>query len=117
MREASRSARAKRDIKTRQHLMERSYARGTWYGFDRARWRRLWRVEIQEYLIAAIQNIEVLLRYGEQPKKSLLVKVNQVKGVIKGVIKPISGMIKDLTVIETNGIISLDFVGVGFNET
>src|SRR3990172_3739580 len=30
MREASRSAKAKRDIKMRQHLMERSYARGTW---------------------------------------------------------------------------------------
>ena len=116
MREASRSARAKRDIKIRQHLMERSFARGTWYGFDRARWRRLWRVQIQEYLIAAIQNIEVLLRYGEQPKKSLLVKVNQVKGVIKGVIQPISGMIKDLMVMETNGIMSLDFVHVGFNE-
>jgi transposase len=96
MREASRSSLAKRDIKTRQHLMERSFARGTWYGFDRARWRRLWRVKIQEYLIAAIQNIEVLLRYGEQPKKSLLVKVNQVKGGIKRVILPISGMIKDL---------------------
>jgi hypothetical protein len=116
MRQASRSVKARRDIKIRQHLMERSYARGTWYGFDRARWRRLWRVEIQEYLIAAIQNIEVLLRYGEQPKKSLLVKVNQVKGVIKGVIQPISGMIKDLTDIETNRIMSLDFVRVGFNE-
>jgi transposase/uncharacterized protein (UPF0179 family) len=116
MRQASRSVKAKRDIKTRQHLMERSYARGTWYGSDRARWRRLWRVKIQEYLIASIQNIEVLLRYGEQPKKSLLVKVNQVKGGIKGVIQPISGMIKDLIDIETNRIMSLDFVGVGFNE-
>jgi hypothetical protein len=96
MRQASRSVKARRDIKTRQHLMERSYARGTWYGFDRARWRRLWRVEIQEYLIAAIQNIEVLVRYGEQPKKSLMVKVNQVKGGIKGVILAISGVIKDL---------------------
>jgi uncharacterized protein (UPF0179 family) len=116
MREASRSARAKRDIKTRQHLMERSFARGTRYGFDRARWRRLWRVEIQEYLVAAIQNIEVLLRYGEQPKKSLLVKVNQVKGVIKEVIQPISGMIKDFMVMETNGIMSLDFARAQFNE-
>jgi len=116
MRETSRSAWAKRDIKTRQHLMERSFARGTWYGFDRARWRRLWRVQIQEYLIAAIQNIEVLLRYGEQPKKSLLAKVNQVKGVIKGGIQPISGMIKDFMLIKTNGIMSLDLVCVGFNE-
>jgi transposase len=116
MREASRSSEAKRDIKTRQHLMERSYARGTWYGFDRARWRRLWRVEIQEYLIAAIQNIEVLLRYGERPKKSLLVKVNQVKGVIKRSIPPISGMIKDLMGMETDGFMSSKFAHAGFNE-
>src|SRR3989304_5095959 len=60
MREASRSAKAKRDIKMRQHLMERSYARGTRYGFDRARWRGLWRGQIQEYLISAVQNIQVL---------------------------------------------------------
>src|SRR4030042_593076 len=53
MREASRSARAKRDIKMRQHLMERSYARGARYGFDGARWRGLWRVQIQEYLISS----------------------------------------------------------------
>ncbi len=73
-------------------------------------------MQIQEYLIAAIQNIDVLLRYGEQPKKSLLVKVNRVKGVIKGVTQPISGMIKDLIAIETNRIMSSDFARVGFNE-
>lgn len=53
---------AKRDIKKRQHLMERSFAHSTRYGFKRARWRRLWRVQIQEYLTAAIQNIKVLIR-------------------------------------------------------
>ena len=116
MREASRSAGAKRDIKVRQHLMERSYARGTWYGFDRARWRRLWRVEIQEYLIAAIQNIEVLLRYGERPKRSLVVRVNQPEGEIKRRVRSILGMIKDFMVIEANGIMSLNFVHGGFNE-
>ena len=52
---------AKRDIKTRQHLMERSYARSTRYGYKRARWRRLWRVQIQEYFTATIQNIMVLI--------------------------------------------------------
>jgi len=41
MREANRLAKAKRDIKMRQHLMERSFARGTRYGFDRARWGAL----------------------------------------------------------------------------
>jgi hypothetical protein len=73
-------------------------------------------VEIQEYLIAAIQNIEVLLRYGERPKKSLLVKVNQVKGVIKRSIPPISGMIKDLMGMETDGFMSSKFAHAGFNE-
>jgi hypothetical protein len=93
--------------------MERSFARGTPYGYDRARWRGLWRVQIQEYLVAAIQNIEVLFRYGERPNKSLSVKVNQ---VIQGLTQPISGMIKDFLVTETNEIMSLDFVRVEFSE-
>jgi transposase len=80
MREASRSARAKHDIKMRQHLMERSYARGTWYGFDRARWRGLWRVQIQEYLVSAVQNIQVLLRYGSYLKTSPSAIIEQIRG-------------------------------------
>jgi Transposase DDE domain len=87
MREASRSAKAKRDIKMMQHLMERSYARGVWYGFDRARWRGLWRVQIQEYLIAAIQNIQVLLRYGSYLKKGPSVMMEQIKRVMRGEIR------------------------------
>jgi len=79
MREASRSARAKRDIRMRQHLMERSYARGAWYGFDRARWRGLWRVEIQQYLISAVQNIQVLLKYGSYLKRSPSVMMEEIK--------------------------------------
>jgi transposase len=69
MRQASRSAKAKRDIKTRQHLMERSFARGERLGFDRARWRGLWRMEIQECLTCIVQNIQVLLsRIGPSRK-------------------------------------------------
>jgi transposase len=83
MREASRSARARRDIKMRQHLMERSYARGVWYGFNRARWRGLWRVQIQEYLVSAVQNIQVLLRYGSYLKRSPSVMMEQIKGAIR----------------------------------
>jgi len=83
MREASRSARAKRDIKVRQHLMERSYARGTLYGFDWARWRGLWQVQIQEYLISGVQNIQVLLRYGSYLKRSLSVMIDQIKEAIR----------------------------------
>jgi len=59
------SKKAKRDIKTRQHLSERSFARSKRYGFKRARWRRLWRMEIQDFLIAALQNILVLANHSE----------------------------------------------------
>lgn len=59
---------SKRDIRTRKHLMERSFARAVRLGFKRARWRRLWRVQIQEYLTAAIQNILVLVRYFKEPR-------------------------------------------------
>lgn len=69
MRSKSRSPQAKRDIRTRQQLMERSFARGTRLDFDRARWRGRAKVQIQEYLSAAIQNIEVLLRYGHDPRR------------------------------------------------
>ena len=48
--------------------MERSFARAKRYGYDRARWRGLWRVRIQEYLTAAIQNIQILLKYGTDPR-------------------------------------------------
>jgi hypothetical protein len=62
---------AKNDLKTRQHLMERSYARSTRFGFDRARWRGLGKVGIQEYLICLIQNIATLIRYGKKPTKGV----------------------------------------------
>ena len=70
MRETSRSSKAKRDIKTRQHLMERSFAKSTRYGFDQARWRGLWRMRIQEYLTCAIQNIQVMINHILKPRKS-----------------------------------------------
>jgi transposase len=66
MRNNAQSSLAKKDISTRQHLMERSFARATRYGFKRARWRRLWRVRIQEYLTSAIQNIMTLMFYGKE---------------------------------------------------
>ncbi len=57
-----RSAAGRRDIRTRQHLMERSFARAKRYGYDRARWRGLWRMQIQELLTCAVQNIQVLVK-------------------------------------------------------
>jgi len=71
MREKSRSAQARRDTRLRQHPMGRSFARASRFGFDQARWRGLWRVRIQEYLTATIQNIDVLIRYGGDPRRRL----------------------------------------------
>lgn len=67
MRQKARDPASKRDIRMRKHLMERSFARAVRFGFKRARWRRLWRVKIQEYLTAAIQNILTLVRYVKEP--------------------------------------------------
>jgi len=68
--EQSRSRISKSDIKKRQSLMERSFARGKRYGYDRARWRGLWKMRIQEYLICAVQNIQVLLSRENRPVKN-----------------------------------------------
>ncbi len=77
MLEQAQSSAAKRDIKTRQHLMERSFARATRYGLKRARWRRLWRVQIQEYLTASIQNLMVLLANIKKPSAALSHRVQR----------------------------------------
>ena len=70
--------------------MERSYARGTRYGYDRARWRGLWRVQIQEYLVSAVQNIQVLLRYGSYLKRSPSAMMEQIKGAVRREIRSFS---------------------------
>ena len=61
---------AQRDRRRRHHLMERSFAdAANNHHFKRARWRRLWRQQIQDYLIAAIQNVRILLA-NQNPKRS-----------------------------------------------
>jgi hypothetical protein len=47
-----------------QHLSERSFARSVRYGYKRARWRRIWRVQILDFLVVGIQNIMVLVIYS-----------------------------------------------------
>ena len=79
MRDRAQSFRSKRDLRTRQHLMERSFARSVPYGFKRARWRRLWRVRIQEYLTAAIQNIMVLVRNVKEPGTAISLAIKRTK--------------------------------------
>lgn len=59
----SQSGWARRDRRRRQHLMEGSFADArNRHGFKRARWRRLHNQRIQDYLIAACQNLRIFLR-------------------------------------------------------
>ena len=56
--------------------MEQSFADATNnHHFKRARWRRLWRQQIQDYLIAAIQNVRILLAH-DYPKRSAVAALN-----------------------------------------
>jgi transposase len=69
-REQAHSAAARRDRARRHYLIEGSFADATNnHHFKRARWRRLWRQQIQDYLIAAIQNVRILLAH-QNPKRS-----------------------------------------------
>jgi transposase len=87
------SVAAKRDIKTRQHLSERSFARSTRYGYKRARWRGLWRMQIQDFLIAAVQNIQILIQKTDR----------RITGMAKAVAEGIKAM-------RTAGIIAFRFI-------
>jgi transposase len=61
---------AQLDRKRRHHLMERSFAdAANNHHFKRARWRRLWRQQIQDYMIAVVQNVRILLAH-QNPRKS-----------------------------------------------
>lgn len=63
MRAQSASDAARADRKRRRYLMEGSFAdAANGHGFKRARWRGLWRQRVQGHLIAACQNIRLLLR-------------------------------------------------------
>jgi transposase len=61
----SHSRAAKRDRRRRKWRMEGSFGdAATHHGFKRARWRRLWRQQIQDWLIATVQNLRMLLRHA-----------------------------------------------------
>lgn len=68
----SQSQVAKKDRVRRKWLMEGSFAdAANNHGFKRSRWRRLWRQRIQDYLIAAVQNVRILLRHADPKPPSI----------------------------------------------
>ncbi|HEY2754666.1 MAG TPA: transposase, partial [Pseudolabrys sp.] len=89
VRAQARSMAARCNRKRRQHLMERSFAdAANNHHFKRARWRRLWRQQIQDYLIAAIQNVRILLA-NQNPKPSAVLGLNSPSaGLVDAFSKP-----------------------------
>lgn len=64
MRLEAMSQSSRRDLRKRWHLMERSFADGeNQHDLKKARWRGHWRVQIQEWMISAVQNIRILLKH------------------------------------------------------
>ena len=68
MRRLSQSPLSKRDLRTRKHFMERSYAdAANNHGFKRSRWRGLEKAAIQNLMIAAVQNIKIYVKHWRKP--------------------------------------------------
>ncbi len=76
LRAHAQSAAARRDIRIRRHFMEGSFAQATRFGLKRARWRGQWRVQIQDYLIAIVQNIELLIAHARPTPRVAVASVN-----------------------------------------
>ncbi len=69
--EHAHSRAAQRDRRRRKWRMEGSFGdAATHHGFKRARWRRLWRQQIQDWLIATVQNLRTLVRYAAAPTRA-----------------------------------------------
>ena len=69
---------AKRDRGRRKWLMEGSFADSTNnHGFKRSRWRRLWRQQIQDYMIAAVQNTRILIRHGHRKPTAVALAMDE----------------------------------------
>lgn len=84
-REQSASLQARRDRRRRKWLMEGSFAdAANNHGFKRARWRRLRNQKIQDYIIATVQNVRILLRNLEKPFRVIMQAKNAVQsGIIQ----------------------------------
>ena len=66
-RQQAHSPEAYRDRCRRKHLIEGSFAdAANNYHFKRSRWRRLWRQQIQDFLIGTIQNVKIMMKHTQR---------------------------------------------------
>ena len=82
---------AKRDLKRRQHLMERSFAdAANCHGLKHARWRALWKQAIQDLLIATLQNLRKLIKHLSQSDPEAAYRLTQLVRWLTRLLHPIS---------------------------
>lgn len=74
------------------------------------------RVQIQKYLIVAVQSLQVLLKYGNQSKASLAALVNQVKRAVGGAITFASDAITNLMNAENSPRLSVGGIIFGYRK-
>jgi len=90
-REQARSQAARRDMRRRKYLIEGSFADASNnHGFKRARWRQLWRQQIQDWIIAAVQNLRILLKGNPKRANS---GTNQLHPPTIGVVQLLTALI------------------------
>ena len=90
------SPEAYRDRCRRKHLAEGSFAdAANNYHFKRSRWRRIWRQQIQDYLIGAIQNVKILMR--NLPRQPLAALQHVSEAVITRCFAKVSALLKKIT--------------------
>ncbi len=75
------SAESRRNRKRRQHVCEGSFGNAVRYGYKRARWRRLWRVAIQNYLTCAVQNIAKLVQHRDTRREAACRAIGRETGI------------------------------------
>ena len=82
---------AKRDLKRRQHLMERSFAdAANCHGLKRARWRGLWRQAIQDLFIATVQNLRKLIKHLSETNPTAASSLTQLLRWLTTLFHPLS---------------------------
>ena len=90
------SRESKRDLKRRQHLCEGSFGNATRYGYNRARWRRLWRMQIQELLVCTVQNIAKLAQHrGELAAAACRAPQRLAHSLSRAILGPRAGVGRD----------------------
>jgi transposase len=79
--EEASSPAARYSRRRRQQVMEGSFAdAANNHGSKRARWRRQWRQQIQSWLIAAIQNLRLLIKHGDKNGRRASAALLQIQG-------------------------------------